>query len=151
MGERAGNADIGEIALALRCLYDLPVALDLSKVREVSELVRHASGYAMEPWKPLVGENLFMRESGAVASQFHIPEAIEPYSSELVHADRRIVLGKKSGLDSIALKASELGLAVSPEQRAPILAAVKKRAIEKRGLVTDQEFREIAETYTRAA
>jgi isopropylmalate/homocitrate/citramalate synthase len=151
MGERAGNADIGEIALALRCLYDLPVALDLSKVREVSELVRHSSGYAMEPWKPLVGENLFMRESGAVASQFHIPEAIEPYSSELVHADRRIVLGKKSGLDSIALKASELGLAVSPEQRAPILAAVKKRAIEKRGLVTDQEFREIAETYTRAA
>jgi isopropylmalate/homocitrate/citramalate synthase len=151
MGERAGNADIGEIALALRCLYDLPVALDLSKVREVSELVRHSSGYSMEPWKPLVGENLFMRESGAVASQFHIPEAIEPYSSELVHADRRIVLGKKSGLDSIALKASELGLAVSPEQRAPILAAVKKRAIEKRGLVTDQEFREIAETYTRAA
>jgi isopropylmalate/homocitrate/citramalate synthase len=151
MGERAGNADIGEIALALRCLYDLPVALDLSKVREVSELVRHASGYAMEPWKPLVGENLFMRESGAVASQFHIPEAIEPYSSELVHADRRIVLGKKSGVDSIALKASELGLAVSPEQRAPILAAVKKRAIEKRGLVTDQEFRVLAETYTRAA
>ena len=151
MGERAGNADIGEIALALRCLYDLPVALDLGKVREVSELVRRSSGYAMEPWKPLVGENLFMRESGAVASQFHIPEAIEPYSSELVHADRRIVLGKKSGLDSIALKASELGLAVSPEQRAPILAAVKKRAIEKRGLVTDQEFREIAETYTRAA
>jgi len=151
MGERAGNADIGEIALALRCLYEVPVALDLSKVREVSELVRRSSGYAMEPWKALVGENLFMRESGAVASQFHIPEAIEPYSSELVHADRRIVLGKKSGLDSIALKASELGLAVSPEQRAPILAAVKKRAIEKRGLVTDQEFRVLAETYTRAA
>jgi homocitrate synthase NifV len=105
----------------------------------------------MEPWKPLVGENLFMRESGAVASQFHIPEAIEPYSSELVCAARRIVLGKKSGLDSIDLKASELGLAVSPEHRAPILAAVKKRAIEKRGLVTDQEFREIAGTYTRAA
>jgi isopropylmalate/homocitrate/citramalate synthase len=151
MGERAGNADIGEIALALRCLYDVPIALDLSKVREVSELVRRSSGYAMAPWKPLVGENLFMRESGAVASQFHIPEAIEPYSSELVCAARRIVLGKKSGLDSIDLKASELGLAVSPEHRAPILAAVKKRAIEKRGLVTDQEFREIAGTYTRAA
>jgi D-citramalate synthase/methanogen homocitrate synthase len=44
-----------------------------------------------------VGENLFMRESGAVASQFHIPEAIEPYSSELVNARRRIVLGKRAG------------------------------------------------------
>ena len=150
MGERAGNADIGEIALALRCLYDLPVALDLSKVREVSEVVRRASGYEMAPWKPLVGENLFMRESGAVASQFHIPEAIEPYSSELVRADRRIVLGKKSGLDSIDLKASELGLVLSAEQRAPVLAAVKKRAIEKRGLVTDQELREIVQSLSTA-
>ncbi len=51
-----------------------------------------------------------MRESGAVASQFHIPEAIEPYSSELVKARRGIVLGKKSGLDSIDLKCKELGL-----------------------------------------
>ncbi len=77
-----------------------------------------------------------------MATQFHIPEAIEPYSSELVNADRRIVLGKKSGLDSIDLKAKELGIAIAPERRAPILAAVKKRAVAKRGLVTDEEFRE---------
>jgi isopropylmalate/homocitrate/citramalate synthase len=143
MGERAGNADIGEIALALRCLYDVPVALDLTKVREVSEVVCKASGYTLDAWKPLVGENLFMRESGAVASQFHIPEAIEPYSSELVNARRRIVLGKKSGLDSIDLKAKELGLTIASDQRAAILAAVKKRAITKRGLLTDDEFGEI--------
>jgi len=143
MGERAGNDDIGEIALALRCLYEVPVALDLTKVREVSDVVSKASGYTLDAWKPLVGENLFMRESGAVASQFHIPEAIEPYSSELVNARRRIVLGKKSGLDSIDLKARELGLAVATEQRATILGAVKKRAIAKRGLLTDDEFSEI--------
>jgi len=140
MGERAGNADIGEIALALQCLYDVPVAMDLTKVREVSETVCRAAGYTLEAWKPLVGENLFMRESGAVASQFHIPEAIEPYSSELVGARRSIVLGKKSGLDSIDLKCKELGLAIMAEQRGPILAAVKKRAIAKRGLLTDDEF-----------
>ena len=143
MGERAGNADIGEIALALRCLYDVPAALDLTKARKVSEVVCKAAGYTLEAWKPLVGENLFMRESGAVASQFHIPEAIEPYSSELVNAKRTIVLGKKSGLDSIDLKCKELGIAITPEQRAPVLSAVKKRAISKRGLLTDKEFREI--------
>jgi len=151
MGERAGNADICEIALALRCLYDVPIALDLSKVREVSQEVCRASGYTLEAWKPLVGENLFMRESGAVASQFHIPEAIEPYSSELVNARRGIVLGKKSGLDSIDLKCKELGLTVSPEQRAPILAAVKKRAIAKRGLLSDEEFRQIVQQCSVAA
>src|SRR5262245_4091603 len=48
MGERAGNADIGEIALALQCLYGVPVDLDLSKVREVSEVVQKAAGYTLE-------------------------------------------------------------------------------------------------------
>ncbi len=143
MGERAGNADIAEIALALRCLYNVPVELKLEKVREVSEVVQQAGGYTLEAWKPLVGQNLFMRESGAVASQFHLPEAIEPYSSEIVHAERRIVLGKKSGLDSVDLKCQELGIAITPEQRGPILAAVKKAAVSKRGLVTDEEFRGI--------
>ena len=150
MGERAGNADIGEIALALRCLYDVTVALDLSKVRETSAMVTRAGGYTLEAWKPLVGDNLFMRESGAVATQFHIPEAIEPYSSELVNARRSIVLGKKSGPDSIDLKCKELGLSIAPDQRASILAEVKKRAIAKRGLVSDDEFREIV-TAQRAA
>jgi isopropylmalate/homocitrate/citramalate synthase len=151
MGERAGNADICEIALALRCLYDVPVALDLTQVREASETVCRAGKYTLEAWKPLVGKNLFMRESGAVASQFHIPEAIEPYSSELVNAQRRIVLGKKSGLDSISLKAGELGLQVSPEQRAPILAEIKKLAIAKGGLVSDAEFQQIVCAMTATA
>jgi len=150
MGERAGNADICEIALALRCLYDVPVVLDLTKVRGVSEIVQKAGGYTLEAWKPLVGENLFMRESGAVASQFHLPEAIEPYSSELVSAERRIVLGKKSGLDSIDLKAKELGIVFPQEQRAQILSAVKKRAIAKRALVSDEEFRQIVDEFTGA-
>jgi isopropylmalate/homocitrate/citramalate synthase len=150
MGERAGNADIGEIALALRCLYGAQIALDLRKIRNTSEVVQKLSGYKLEAWKPVVGENLFMRESGAVASQFHIPEAIEPYSSELVNAQRRIVLGKKSGLDSISLKCEELGLIITTEQRAPILAEVKKRAIAKRGLLNDEEFRAVVREVTLA-
>ncbi|MFZ0803120.1 MAG: hypothetical protein WBQ09_18325 [Terriglobales bacterium] len=143
MGERAGNADICEIALALHCLYGMEIALDLTKAREASAAVSQAAGYTLDAWKPLVGENLFVRESGAVASQFHMPEAIEPYSSELVSARRSIVLGKKSGLDSVDLKCKELGLSIQPQQRGPILAEVKKRAIAKRGLVTDDEFRQL--------
>jgi isopropylmalate/homocitrate/citramalate synthase len=55
------------------------------------------------------------------------------------------VLGKKSGLDSIALKAKELGLAIAQDQRGPILATVKKLAIAKRGLISNDEFRQIVE------
>ena len=58
-------------------------------------------------------------------------------------ATRSIVLGKKSGLDSIDLKCRELKLEIAPEQRAALLAEVKKKSIAKRGLVTDDEFRAI--------
>ena len=84
MGERAGNANLGEVALTLRALYGVESNLRLERIREVSERVRELSGYALEPWKPVTGETLFRRESGAVASQFHDPPSIEPYSSELV-------------------------------------------------------------------
>ena len=143
MGERAGNASLPEVALALRGLYGVETALRLDRVREVSRRVRELSGYELEPWKPLVGENLFTRESGAVASQFHDPPAIEPYASGLVGAERRVVLGKKSGLDSIRIKAEELGLDVPEERRAELLARVKELGARKRGLVSDDEFREL--------
>jgi isopropylmalate/homocitrate/citramalate synthase len=100
----------------------------------------------VEPWKPLVGETLFRRESGAVASQFHDPPSIEPYSADLVAANRTLVLGKKSGLDSIRIKSAELGLDVSAEQHAELLARVKRLGAEKGGLVTDEEFRQLAAT-----
>jgi isopropylmalate/homocitrate/citramalate synthase len=141
MGERAGNASIGEVAMALTALYGAETGIQLARIREVSAVVRDLGGYELEPWKAVVGENLFVRESGAVAAQFHDPPAIEPFSSTLVGADRSIVLGKKSGLDSIRIKADELGLDVPDEQRPALLDAVKKLGTEKRGLVTDDEFR----------
>jgi len=144
MGERAGNANLGEVALTLRALYGVESNLRLERIREVSERVRELSGYQLEPWKPVTGETLFRRESGAVASQFHDPPSIEPYSSELVHAERGIVLGKKSGLDSIRIKAEELGLDVPEERRVELLARVKELGARKRSLVTDAEFRELA-------
>jgi isopropylmalate/homocitrate/citramalate synthase len=143
MGERAGNANLGEVALTLRALYGVESNLKLDKIRAVSARVRELSGYELEPWKPLTGDTLYRRESGAVASQFHDPQSIEPYSSELVATERSIVLGKKSGLDSIRIKADELGLDVPEERRAEVLAAVKKLGAEQRRLVTDEEFRAI--------
>jgi isopropylmalate/homocitrate/citramalate synthase len=144
MGERAGNADLCEIALTLEALYGVQTRLDLQRARDVSRLVRELSGYSVEPWKPVIGENLFMRESGAVASQFHDPPSIEPFSADLVAADRQIVLGKKSGIDSIRIKCEELGLAVPADAYRELLAAVKARGVAKRGLVSDEEFRELA-------
>jgi len=143
MGERAGNANLPEVALALRGLYGVETRLRLERVRAFAARLRELSGYELEPFKPFVGENLFTRESGAVASQFHDPPAIEPYSADVVGAERRIVLGKKSGLDSIRIKAAELGLDLDDETQRELLARVKELGTRKRGLVTDEEFLEL--------
>jgi isopropylmalate/homocitrate/citramalate synthase len=146
MGERAGNANLGEVALTLDALYGIRTNLRFERLREVSARVQEISGYSLEPWKPVVGETLFRRESGAVASQFHDPPSIEPYAAALVGAERSLVLGKKSGLDSIRIKAEELGLEVPEERRAELLAEVKRLGAHKRGLVTDDEFRQLLTT-----
>ncbi len=144
MGERGGNANLIEVALALTALYGVETNLRLDRARVVSDLVRDVTGTELEPWKPVVGENLFRRESGAVASQFHDPPAIEPYSSELVAAERSVVLGKKSGIDSIRIAVERLGLDVPEEQWPELLAEVKALGAEKHGLVTDEELAALA-------
>lgn len=146
MGERAGNANIPEVALALKALYSVDTNLRLERVRQVSERVAEISGYTLEPFKPVVGANLFRRESGAVAAQFHVPSAVEPYSSELVGAERSVVLGKKSGLASIKIACDRLGIDASSEAQATLLALVKARGIEKHALVSDEEFIEMVKS-----
>ena len=143
MGERAGNADLVEIALALEALYGIPTRLRFEQARALSQLVQEFSGTPLAPWKAVTGDNLFTRESGAVASQFHDPPAIEPYASDLVGATRGIVLGKKSGLDSIRIKADELGLEVTDDELPAVLETVKKAGARKRGLVTDAELKRL--------
>jgi isopropylmalate/homocitrate/citramalate synthase len=151
IGERAGNSDLCEVALALKCLYDVPVELDLRQARQVSALVQKAGNYRVDGWRPVVGDNLFIRESGAVATQFHIPEAIEPYSADLVGAHRGIVLGKKSGLANIKLKARELGLQVPEARMGDVLARVKDQATSAGRLLTDDEFRALVRESLAAA
>ena len=141
MGERAGNADLVEVALALEALYGIPTRLDLTQARALSQLVAERAETPLPPWKAVTGEALFRRESGAVAAQFHDPPAIEPYASELVGAERGVVLGKKSGIDSITIALARLGLDLPPDRHAELLAAVKRAGTQKRRLVTDAEFR----------
>ena len=145
MGERAGNMDLAEFVIAIEAIYGAETSLKLNHIVDVADTVQRLSGYELAPWKPVTGRNLFIRESGAVASQFHDPMAVEPYSSTLVGAERGIVLGKKSGLASIAIKAEELSLDVPEDDKPAVLQEVKQRGMQNGGLVSDEEFRELVE------
>ena len=148
MGERAGNASLAEVALALEALYGIRTNLRLAGVRAASDRIRELCGYALDPWKPLLGETLFRRESGAVASQFHDPPSIEPYDASLVGAERLLVLGKKSGLDSIRITCDRFGLEVPEERQPELLALVKARGTELRRVLTDEEFLDLTRSLT---
>ena len=141
IGERAGNANLPEIALTLELLYGAKTGINFDKIRPASYRLREIAGYQLEPWKSVVGENLFIRETGAVAAQFHIPEAVEPYSSEILNTPRGVVLAKKSGVASLSIKAKELGLEVSEDALPDLLEKVKALAISNRRLLTDDEFK----------
>lgn len=140
IGERAGNANLPEIGLALELLYGAPTGLRFDRVRAASQRLREIAGYHLEPWKSVVGENLFVRETGAVAAQFHTPQAIEPYSSELLATRRGVVLGKKSGVASIKIKCEELKLDAPAASFPRLLDEVKSVAMRNRRLLTDDEF-----------
>ena len=146
LGERCGNAPTEEVVMALEVLYGARTDLDLAKLTSVSRLVEQLSGVATQVNKAIVGEGAFRHESGmVVAGVLKDPFTAESYQPELVGQRRSILLGKKSGLVSIAYKVADMGLRV-PEERFPaLLTKVKEVAVEKHRALTDDEFKAVAD------
>ena len=86
MGERAGNANLGEVALTLRALYGVETNLRLDRIRAVAERVRELSGYELEPWKPVTGETLYREQ---ILNQLRVSRIVlqqqDPQSRSIVH------------------------------------------------------------------
>lgn len=140
LGEKTGNADLIEVVFGVNVLYQLPVKVDLKLLRHLSDTVASISGIPVSQLKPIVGERVFQRESGAVVAQIDYPPAIEGFSPDLIGSQREIFLGKKSGKNSIEYKLNELKLEANDDQIKQLLDRVKKESIRKRGVLTEDEF-----------
>lgn len=141
LGEKAGNTDLSELALSLYLLYGLDVGLKYDKLVSTSKLVEQLSGVKMPPFKAVVGDNVFRRESGVTVMQLiSFPPSVESFLPELVGGRREIVLGKKSGRHSIEWKLKTLGITVTEDRIEPILSKVKALSENKKALVSDEEF-----------
>lgn len=150
IGERMGNADLAETALALEALYGVKLDLKFDKLRELSKLVEKVSGVKMPPHKPVVGDNIFKVESGIVAGWWlnlrdvKKPLVMYPYSWDLVgQRGVEIILGKKSGRDSIMNKLKSLGLVLSEEEINKVLDQVKQESVKRKSPISDDVFKEI--------
>jgi isopropylmalate/homocitrate/citramalate synthase len=153
LGERAGNAPMEETVLALLTMYGVDTGIKTENFFELSRLVLELAGVEQPSNRPVIGERLFDVESGIIASwvnnvgEENLTEAF-PYRPQLVgQSGPRIVLGKGSGLDSIAIWLDRLGIewkeSIEVEE---ILREVKTASLEKKETLDEDEFLKIVDT-----
>jgi isopropylmalate/homocitrate/citramalate synthase len=151
IGERAGNTPMEETVLALLTMYGIDVGIDYSKMNELSQLIQDLSGVKVLPGRAFIGEDAYTIESGIVTGWYKNvyekePTILFPVRPEFVgHESPKIVMGKKSGLESIAIWSEKLGIELDEDQTMAVLMEVKLRSHDLKRVLTEDEFREIAE------
>ncbi|MEZ5125163.1 MAG: homocitrate synthase [Thermoleophilia bacterium] len=151
LGERAGNAALEEVVMALKYLGKVDVGLQTNRFREVSEYVAAASARTVPAWKSIVGTNVFAHESGIHADGvIKNPLNYEAFAPEDVGLERQIVVGKHSGSRTVYRKFQEFGLELSQEECDGVLALVRAQAIELKRALFDKELMYIYHDYLRS-
>lgn len=129
LGERAGNAALEEVAMGLRQAYGRDTGLDFTRLPALADLVAAAAGRPIDAQKPVVGEQVFTHESGLhVAGLLRDPATYEALDPAHVGRQRRIVLGKHSGLAAITHALGQLGIEADEPRARAILARVRHEA-----------------------
>lgn len=141
LGERTGNAALEQIAMSLKCLMGMDVKLDLRKLYPVCQRVSELSNVPIPVNSPITGDVAFAREIGLGAKLFKThPTTIFPVNPDMLGRTPRIVLGKKSGKDSIKIKLDEHGLTYDDDLVAKLVNEVKLAGTRKGTYLTDDEF-----------
>jgi isopropylmalate/homocitrate/citramalate synthase len=151
IGERAGNAPMEETVLALLTLYGIDVGINYSKLNELSRLVREASGTQVPSSRPFIGDGAYTIESGIITGWYRNvyekdPTTVFPVRPEFVGHERpQLVMGKKSGLDSVAEWSERLNIELDEEEALAVLLKVKLRSHDLKRTLTPDEFSEVVE------
>lgn len=134
IGERAGNAALEEVLVALRMAGGVD-RYDLGHLKRLSGLVEKYSGIRVAKTKPVVGEHAFSHESGIhIAAILEDPATYEYIPPDLVGGERVFILGKHTGKKALEHVVSTLGYHLSERQICNILEKVKERGETKSGI-----------------
>jgi 2-isopropylmalate synthase len=144
LGERAGNAALEEIGVALHIrkdIYGVETGLNLKEIKRTSQLVSRLTGSVIQPNKAVVGKNAFAHESGIHQDGvLKNPETYEIISPALVgEGDVPLVLGKHSGRAAFKDRAIAMGYELSDEKLNKAFAEFKKLADRKKE-VTEEDL-----------
>ena len=141
LGERAGNAPLEEVVMAMKHIGHIDLGLKTKMLRELSEYVARASARSIPVWKAIVGTNVFAHESGIHADGvIKHPQTYEAFSPEEVGLERQLIIGKHSGSHSIVQKFKEYGVEVGEEEAREMLAEVRRTAVAMKRALFDKEL-----------
>lgn len=148
LGERAGNAALEEVVMALKVLEDTDLSFKTAKFRELSEYVALASGRELPVWKAIVGSNMFAHESGIHADGVNKnPLTYEVFAPEEVGLQRQMVIGKHSGSAGIRAKFREYGRELTEQEATDLLEKVRDLAVDLKRSLFDKELIYLYEEY----
>jgi homocitrate synthase NifV len=141
LGERAGNAPLEEVVMALHHLYCRPTGIESRRLVEISRLVARASGRPVSEGKSIVGEGAFTHESGihvhGLLSDRHNYQSLDPAELGREH---RLVLGKHSGMAAVLHIYERFGLPMAREQAEAILRRVRRFVDSTKRAPTDADL-----------
>lgn len=141
LGERAGNAALEEVLMALKHVFRYDMDIDTKKFKELSEYVSNASGRELPAWKAIVGSNMFKHESGIHADgALKDPKNYEAFEPEEVGLQRQIVIGKHSGKAAIINKFLEYDIELSPEMASKVLEEIRAVSVRMKRSLFDKEI-----------
>jgi homocitrate synthase NifV len=141
LGERAGNAALEEVVMALKHIEGFDLGMDTTRFRELGEYVMAAAGRQIPAWKSVIGTNVFAHESGIHADGvIKNPSTYEVFAPAEVGLARQIVIGKHSGSRALQLKFEEYGIRVTKEEATELLPRVRTMAIELKRALFDKEL-----------
>ena len=151
LGERAGNAALEEVLMALMivCGYK-EQNIDTKMFREVSEYVSRASGRELPKWKAIVGTNMFAHESGIHADgALKDPKNYEAFDPSVVGLERQILIGKHSGRAAIVNKFKEYNIDLTDDEARGILELVRSTSVRLKRSLFDKELAQLYKDYHR--
>ncbi|MFN3698717.1 MAG: homocitrate synthase, partial [Dictyoglomus sp.] len=150
LGERAGNAALEEVVMALKYIYNIDVGIKTYKLKEICEYVAKASARELPVNKAIVGKNIFAHESGIHADGvIKYPKTYEVFSPEEVGGERQIVIGKHSGTHALIRKFQEYGITLTEEDAQELLKKVRALAVELKRPLFDKELMYLYQDYLK--
>ncbi len=152
LGERAGNAALEEVVMALKHACGRDLHLDTSRFVELSRLVGEASCRPVPEWKAVVGEKVFSHESGLHADGvLKFPANYEGFDPAEVGLERHLVIGKHSGIHGLQDRLGKLGIDLVPGELAALLAQVRDFAQGKKRHLNDYELVQLSHPFAKVA